>query len=179
MSLSLRTLLGGVFALVFAAAGYFVYQWQSGAADDFLDPVATGQRVLAAKLTGLDGQLQPLDQWRGKVMVVNFWATWCAPCREEIPGFIKFQEQYATRGVQFIGIAIDLQARVVPYIKEMGINYPVLIGGFENMDFARTLGNRLGVLPFTLVIDRSGKVTSTIVGVLKPEKLEYLLKPLL
>lgn len=128
---------------------------------------------------GLDDQPQTLEQWRGKVLVVNFWATWCAPCREEIPGFIKFQDQFGARGVQFVGLAIDQKERVGPYARDIGINYPVLVGGLDTMDFARQTGNSRGVLPFTLVIDRSGKVVTTEIGVLRPEKLESLLKPLL
>jgi thiol-disulfide isomerase/thioredoxin len=176
----LQTLLIGALAVLFAGAGLLLYQWRFGATGEHLpDPEAAGQMVLAASLMGLDDKPQALEQWRGKVLVVNFWATWCAPCREEIPGFIKFQEQYGARGVQFVGIAIDQKERVVPYAKEIGINYPVLVGGLESVDFARQVGNRRGVLPFTLVIDRSGKVVTTEIGVLRQEKLEGLLKPLL
>jgi thiol-disulfide isomerase/thioredoxin len=170
-------LLIGALAVFFAGAGFLFYQWRAGARPP--DPVETGQVVLAAKFMGLDDQPQALDQWRGKVLVVNFWATWCAPCREEIPGFIKFQDQYGARGVQFIGLAIDQKERVGPYARDIGINYPVLVGGLESMDFARQVGNVRGVLPFTLVLDRSGKVVTTEIGVLRPEKLEILLKPLL
>ncbi len=180
MTRPLQALLIGALAVLFAGAGLLFYQWRAGALDDRPpDPEAAGQMVLAAKLMGLDDQPQALEQWRGKVLVVNFWATWCAPCREEIPEFIKFQDRYGTRGVQFVGIAVDLKERAGPYAREIGINYPVLVGGLESMDFARQVGNRLGVLPFTLVIDRSGKVATTEVGILKPEKLENLLKPLL
>ena len=177
MTRPLQALLIGVLAVLFAGAGFRFYQWQAGARPP--DPVATGQMVLAAKFLALDGKPQALGQWRGKVLVVNFWATWCAPCREEIPTFIKFQDQYGARGVQFVGLAIDQQERVGPYARDIGINYPVLVGGLESMDFARQAGNSRSVLPFTLVIDRSGKVVTTEIGVLKPEKLESLLKPLL
>ena len=166
-------------ALVFAIAGLVVYQWHNGAFDSGPDPVAAGQRILAARLSGLDGAARSLEQWRGKVLVVNFWATWCAPCREEIPEFVKFQSAHGPRGVQFVGIAVDTSERVAIYAKEMGINYPLLIGGLEAMELAREVGDRAGVLPYSLVIDRSGRVVSTTVGILKPEKLEKMLLPLL
>ena len=174
-----QRLLIGALAVVCAAAGFVFYQWQAVDNDSQTNLVATGQMLMAAQLTGLDGKAQPLEQWRGKVLVVNFWATWCAPCREEIPGFVKFQEQYGAQGVQFVGIAIDTPERVAPYIKEIGINYPVLVGGIETMDFARQIGNRAGVLPFTVVLDRTGKVVTTLVGIVRPEKLVRLLGPLL
>src|SRR3954469_22630727 len=128
---------------------------------------------------GIDDRLQPFEQWRGKVLVVNFWATWCAPCREEIPELIKFQDRFRADGVQFVGVAIDQKERVVPYAKDMGINYPLVVGGMETMEFARQLGDRATVLPFTLVIDRAGKVQVSQIGILKPEKLEAVIRPLL
>jgi len=173
-----RALLIGSLAVLFAGASLLFYQWRTDG-DRLPDPEAVGNRVFAATLKGLDDRPETLEQWRGKVLVVNFWATWCAPCREEIPGFIKFQAQYGARGVQFVGIAIDQKEPVGVYAKDIGINYPVLVGGLEGMDFARQVGNRRGVLPFTLVLDRGGRVVATETGLLKPEKLESLLKPLL
>lgn len=177
MSRPLQALLAGACAVLFAGAGFLFYQWRAG--EQAPDPVAAGQTILAASLMGIDDKLQPFAQWRGKVLVVNFWATWCAPCREEIPGFIRFQERYRADGVQFVGVAIDQKERVAPYAKDIGINYPVLVGGLETMEFARQLGNRRSVLPFTLVVDRAGRVAATQVGMLRSEKLESLLKPLL
>jgi thiol-disulfide isomerase/thioredoxin len=177
MSRPWQALLAGVFAVAFAAAGVLYYQWRSvGAPPDAVD---AGRMVLAAKLMDIDDHVQPFEQWRGKVLVVNFWATWCGPCREEIPGFIAFQERYRANGIQFVGVAIDQKERVIPYAKEMGINYPLVVGGMETLEFARQLGNRSSVLPFTLVLDRAGKVNTTLTGMIRPEKLEFILRPLL
>jgi thiol-disulfide isomerase/thioredoxin len=173
-----RALLFGGVAMVCGLAGlvFYFYQWR---VDQPADPVAAGQMLLDAKLLGVNGQVQPFEQWRGKVLVVNFWATWCEPCREEIPGFIEFQERHRARGVQLVGIAIDQKERVVPYAAQMGINYPLVVGGMETMEFARQLGNRMTVLPYTLVVDRAGKVRASQIGILRPEKLELLVRPLL
>jgi thiol-disulfide isomerase/thioredoxin len=172
-----QVLLAGGISLAFAGAGVLFYQWRSAEAPP--DPVETGKRVLAASLMGIDDRLQPFEQWRGKVLVVKFWATWCAPCREEIPEFIKFQERFRVDGVQFVGVAIDQKERVAPYARDMGINYPLVVGGMETMEFARQLGDRATVLPFTLVLDRKGTVIATKIGILKPERLEMLVRPLL
>lgn len=174
-----RNLAMAAVAVVFAAAGLLFYQWQHGGFATGPDPVASGQRLLSARLNGLDGNPQSIEQWRGKVLIVNFWATWCAPCREEIPEFVKTQAKFSANGVQFVGIAVDTAERVAIYSKEMGINYPLLVGGIETMDLARDVGDRAGVLPFSLIIDRTGRVVTTVIGVLKPEKLEKELQPLI
>ena len=111
--------------------------------------------------------------------MVNFWATWCAPCREEIPGFVRLQERHGGRGLQFVGIAIDQPDKVADFAREFSINYPLLIGGVESLDLLREAGNRQAVLPYTVVIDRQGKVASRQPGGLKEARLEELVKPLL
>ncbi len=171
-------LVGGV-ALVCGMAGLMVYFYQLRSTEGAPDPIAAGRMVLGAKLLGVDGKVQPFEQWRGKILVVNFWATWCAPCREEIPGFIKFQERYGPDGVQFVGVAIDQKERVAPYAKDMGINYPLVVGGMETMEFARQLGNSATVLPYTLILDRAGRVVASQIGIIRPEKLLTIIRPLL
>ena len=113
-------------------------------------------RLAKASFTDLAGQTQPLDQWRGKVLVVNFWATWCPPCLKEIPEFIRMQARYREQGLQFVGVAIDQPEKVAPFAEKMGFNYPVLIGALDAVELLRTLGNQHGGLPFTVVFDRSG-----------------------
>jgi thiol-disulfide isomerase/thioredoxin len=172
-----QALLVGAVAIVFASVGFLFHQWRAANAPP--DPVAVGRLVLAAELMGVDDKPQRFDQWRGKVLVVNFWATWCAPCREEIPGFIQLQERYRATGVQFVGVAIDQKQRVIPYAKDMGMNYPLVIGGMETMEWTRELGDRATVLPFTLVLDRYGTVKLSKVGALTPQELESTIKLLL
>jgi len=140
---------------------------------------AVVKQVYATRLADLKGGAQTLGQWQGQVLVVNFWATWCAPCREEIPGFVRMQERYGPRGLQFVGIAIDQPDEVAKFSREFHINYPLLMGGLETMELMRQAGNRAGVLPYTLVIARDGKLVSREPGGLKESRLERIIQPLL
>ena len=118
-------------------------------------------------LPDADGKEQRIDQWRGKVIVVNFWATWCAPCREEMPEFVQAQNTYGPKGLQFVGIADNQADKVRQFATEIGLNYPSLIGGFGAMELSKTLGNTIMALPFSVVVDRQGKIAHTQLGVLK------------
>jgi thiol-disulfide isomerase/thioredoxin len=138
-----------------------------------------GSAVLAMVLPDVDGREQPLSQWRGKVLVVNFWATWCAPCRDEMPQFIEVQSRDASKGLQFVGIAVDQAANVRGFAKEIGLNYPTLIGGLGAIELSRALGNELSALPFTIVLDRAGNISHTQLGPLKRAQLDEILHPLL
>ncbi len=135
--------------------------------------------VFAASFPDLEGKAQPLKQWRGKVMVLNFWAPWCPPCREEIPDFIQVQEQYRAKGVVFVGVAIDEAQNVQSFADETGINYPILLGGTEGVELSAKVGNRLGGLPYTVIIDREGNIVTTQVGGLSRADLEGVLRKLL
>ena len=137
------------------------------------------EALLSASLPDLDDKSQALSQWRGKVMVVNFWASWCEPCRKEIPEFIELQEKFRNNGLVFIGVAVDRKERAAAFSKAIGINYPVLVGDMKAMTLAEAAGNRQGALPFTVVIDRNGKITGTKLGSLSRSKLESMVKPLL
>ncbi|MFO1304214.1 MAG: TlpA disulfide reductase family protein [Burkholderiales bacterium] len=176
MRASLRWMLLAVAAAAALAAGaWFGTQRQ---ASEPASPQA------AAALAGLSlpdasGKEQRLDQWRGKVMVVNFWATWCAPCREEMPEFIKAQSEFGGKGLQFVGIAVDQADKVEQFAKEIGLNYPTLIGGFGAMELSKSLGNTVMALPFTVVVDRKGAVVHTQLGELKPAKLRSIVAQLL
>ena len=96
-------------------------------------PAADAAALLAVALPDAEGQEQRLDQWRGKVLIVNFWATWCAPCREEMREFIRLQRADGAKGLQFVGIAVDQVDNVRQFAKEIELNYPALIGGLGAM----------------------------------------------
>ena len=137
-------------------------------------PAATPPALLDTPLESLAGEKQSLGAWKGKVLVVNFWATWCAPCRKEIPEFIRMQQRLGDKGLQFVGIAIDEKDKVAAYAKEIGINYPILVGELDAVEMSRALGNELGALPFTVVIDRQGTVVHTSLGATTEAKLDSL-----
>jgi thiol-disulfide isomerase/thioredoxin len=171
-----------VIALASAAGGAGYFMWLRGAdtgADRPLGPKAVAERVYAASLADLKGAPQAIGQWRGQVLVINFWATWCAPCREEIPGFVNLQERYGARGLTFVGIAFDQPDKVTEFAREFRINYPLLVGALDTMELLREAGNRAGVLPYTLVIDRAGNLVSRQPGGLKEARLEGIVVPLL
>ncbi|MGH8799251.1 MAG: TlpA family protein disulfide reductase [Casimicrobiaceae bacterium] len=128
---------------------------------------AAADALLALSLPDAAGHPQPIAQWRGKVLVINFWATWCAPCREEMPDFIRAQNDFGPKGLQVVGIAVDSADKVQQFAKELGLNYPALIGGYPAMDLSKSLGNSLVALPYTLVLDRQGRVAYTHLGPVK------------
>jgi peroxiredoxin len=135
--------------------------------------------LFSLSLPDTSGRQQSLSQWRGKVVVVNFWATWCAPCREEMPEFVRAQREFGPRGLQLVGIAVDEPEKVVQFANELGLNYPALIGGYGAIELSKTLGNQLGALPFTIVIDRTGAVARTQLGPFKSDKLRATISNLL
>lgn len=113
-------------------------------------------RLLALTLPDLSGRPQSLAQWKGKVLVVNFWATWCPPCKEEMPEFSRINTKYALNGVQFVGISIDSAEKVAEFRKEMDISYPLLISNLETLELSSDLGNRAKALPFTVILRPDG-----------------------
>lgn len=144
-------------------------------------PAATqaSDAIFAARLPDLAGIRQPIAQWRGKVLVVNFWAPWCPPCRNEIPGFMALQKEYGAQGLQFVGIALDDKAKVQKYVDEVGINYPILISDLEAVALSHATGNKSDGIPYTVVIDRNGKIVASELAELGKEKLRNIVVPLL
>lgn len=138
-----------------------------------------GIDLMQHPLPDLSGQMRRLADWRGKVVVANFWATWCGPCRDEIPEFIQLQQQYRGRGVQFVGIAVDNRQAVAEFARRHGINYPVLQAEEAGLAMMPLAGNRLGGLPFTFIINREGKIVATAPGRIAKARLESALQPVL
>ncbi len=118
-------------------------------------------------------------EWDGKVVILNFWATWCPPCVKETPTFVELQEQYAAAGVQFVGIAIDKKDAVLDFMNTYGVNYPMLIGEDDAINISRDYGNRYGALPYTVVINRQGQIHKIQRGEMTREMAEKNIKQLL
>ena len=127
----------------------------------------------------VEGNLRASEEWSDKILVINFWATWCPPCREEMPLFVDSQTKYGAKGVQFIGIAIDDRDIVRDFADVYGINFPILIGSTEAIELANQLGNRFNSLPFTAIFDRLKQTTYTQGGQISRERLEQELEKLL
>jgi thiol-disulfide isomerase/thioredoxin len=134
--------------------------------------------LLAASFTDLAGNTRRIDEWKGRVLVCNFWATWCPPCREEIPLLVAVREKFAPHGVEILGIAIDTVEKVTNFARELRISYPVLLAGGDSLDLMRELGNTSGALPYTVVLDRSGALAHRHLGLVRQEDLEAALEQL-
>ena len=173
MKISKQTLITVIAGAIIIAGAFYVFLPNKKPA------ISANEAIATASFYDLQEKVQPLAQWKGKVLVVNFWATWCPPCLAEIPEFIHLQKQYEKQGVQIIGIAIDQKSKVQAYAKDVGMNYPVLLGDLAGIELARRTGNPQGGLPYTLIVDRSGNVVATQLGTLSKEKLEGIIKPLL
>ena len=131
--------------------------------------------LFAATLTDHSGKPVALESLRGKPVLVNFWARWCPPCRKEFPDLVASQVQYKGRGLVVLGIAIEDAAgaeKVRDFAKAYGMDYTILLGGDQGLSLLRVLGNETAALPYTLVLDRSGKVVATKLGVMKKPEME-------
>jgi len=127
-------------------------------------------------LAGLDGQSHALSEWDGHPLLVNFWATWCAPCRREIPLLNTLAREHAKDGLKIVGIAIDFAADVKTFVQRVPIEYPLLTGEEEGLEAARAFGVDSLALPFTVFIDRKGRILTLHLGELHPEQADALLK---
>jgi cytochrome c biogenesis protein CcmG/thiol:disulfide interchange protein DsbE len=144
-----------------------------------LTAVAAGQSSNSPTLMLKDvqGRRLRLSDYKGKVVLLNFWATWCPPCRAEMPDLIKMQREYQSKGLQVIGITYPPETlrEVRQFIRKLKVNYPIALGTKE----MKALFDQTDTLPVTIVIDRQGNVHERIEGILLPEEFEQKVKPLL
>jgi len=172
-----EALILGVAGLAAASAGFLVgptllRQVGGGAG-------GTGKGALpTARLMDLAGRTRELSEWRDRVLICNFWATWCAPCREEIPLLVATRSKYAFAGVEVVGIAVDNPAKVRDFAASFNISYPILLAEADGLDLMRQLGNSAGGLPYTVVTNRQGSVVHRKLGAFKAADLDAILGPL-
>lgn len=130
-------------------------------------------------LPDLSGQNRSIDEWRDTIRVINFWATWCPSCREEMPDLVSLQQQLAAQGVQMIGIALEDKEPVEEYVDLINLNYPILIAGDQGMALAGQLGNRSEAIPFTVVVDRQGMIRYRHLGKVSKQELRETIETIL
>jgi cytochrome c biogenesis protein CcmG/thiol:disulfide interchange protein DsbE len=145
--------------------------------------VRGGSGAPAFVLKDSDGKSVSLADYKGKVVILDFWATWCPPCRREIPHFVELQKEYGSKGLQVIGVAVDQDGwdKVKPFMQSNGINYPVLMYTESVYDAYQQLlpEAERGGIPFTFVIDKNGQVKAKYVGYREKAVFEAAIKPLL
>lgn len=172
MGLSRRVLVAAGLATS-AGAGILLALRQRGI------PAGTGPADLGdlpeIVLNDLAGQPRSLHEWRGRILLVNFWATWCAPCRREMPLLQALQDGRSPERLQVIGIAIDRQDPVQRFIAETGVSYPILIGQQDAMAAAELFGSAFGALPFSVLVAPGGAILALHTGELGLADLEYMI----
>jgi thiol-disulfide isomerase/thioredoxin len=179
----MRQLIITLVAITALLAGFYL------SARHFSEPVATPQPLSNGVLLGSyrpDFQLAsnsgeflgPAD-FSGKTILLNFWATWCAPCRQEMPMLMDLQRSHKSAGLQVIGIALDDAQIVRNFIKTFGISYPILVGSEDVFTTSAAYGNGEGVLPYSVLIDKTGVVRWQYAGIIKHEEISSLLSELL
>lgn len=159
-------------AILATAAGFFAYR---ATLPDRSVAEAVAE-LMRLRLPDVSGKDQSLAQWRDKVLIVNFWATWCEPCREEVPVLLRVQAKHASNGVQIVGISVDSVDKVRQFAIEYQIGYPLVVGTMEVIDLTRRLGNKAAGLPYTVVLDRSGRVVKTHLGGISEVELESAIR---
>jgi peroxiredoxin len=168
-----------VFALV--AIGFGGYLLQANLAEKSNPAIesanatlTTGDNKLQFELTDVSGKLRQSSEWDGKARLINFWATWCAPCRREIPLLKTTQDKFAASNLQIIGIAVDFPDEVAAYAEEAEFNYPILVGQEDAMAVAESSGIEFIGLPFTMVVSPAGDLIKTHVGEIVEDHIDKI-----
>jgi thiol-disulfide isomerase/thioredoxin len=155
-------------AVLFAGAGaWFGWHRMAPAAPQ----TAAVANLFGMTLADLKEQAQPMAQWKGQTLLVNFWATWCAPCVEEMPELSALHTELAGKSVQVIGIGIDSPSSLREFALKLPVSYPLYVGGMGGSELTRQFGNQAGGLPFSVLISRDGQVRKTYLGRLNMQEV--------
>lgn len=173
-----------IFAIAFMGLGVWLHQssaptiTNSSQTANHINTVI-GQPAPSFSLKDTNDQLRTLSEWQGKILVINFWATWCSSCRHEIPMFIQLQDKLSKQGLQFVGVTIQTAKEVIKYTQsqEITINYPLLVE--QHFDLYKDYGNYAKVLPFTVVVAADGSIRYTKHGMILEAELLAQVQPLL
>jgi len=177
-----RTLLVFGTALVALMAGALLFVAQrasdmqpeaASAAPEEAPPMREGVYP-AFSLPDETGEIRDFAEWSGKHRIVNFWATWCAPCRREIPLLKDFQDQHGNAGIQVIGVAVDEPDEVAVYAEAARFNYPIMVGQEDAMAIAETSGIEMIGLPFTMIVAADGELLNAHLGEIHQEELDQI-----
>jgi len=157
---------------------YFFLNPQTQIVSTAPTPTSSTQALFTANFPDEHGKPQALNQYKGKVIVLNFWASWCEPCREEMPELSDLHTAYKDKNVVVLGMAIEDVAGVNDFLKETKVSYPLFAADAQGMDIATSLGNNKGVLPYTVIIKADGSIAKTYFGRITKPLLEQTLKTL-
>lgn len=165
-------------AIVFVASAHAGSP--AGAAPSPEAPLAvTADALWASSFKDLSGGVRTFESLKGKLTIVYFWATWCAPCAKEAPHLRDLHVKYKDRGFEVLGIAVDNADKVKAFVEKYELTFPIVYGGREAIQLSRDLGNSLGGIPFLVIVGRDGKIIERITGETKDGRLEGVLDPLL
>jgi thiol-disulfide isomerase/thioredoxin len=166
---SRRSYLMGAVGTLAAGAGLGLawYQLRGGTSV----PEEAEQAFWALSLQGPAGQAQAMSSFKGQPLLLNFWATWCPPCIEELPLLSKFFQENKAKGWQVLGIAVDQPSSVRRFLDQTPVSFPVVMGGTAGISLSQSLGNRQGGLPFSVLFNAQGKVVRHTIGKLSPSDL--------
>jgi thiol-disulfide isomerase/thioredoxin len=159
-----------------ALGGAFAWLGRSTPPEPGLEGAAIGDVRPGFRHGGLDGEWIDVDDFSGRPLLVNFWATWCAPCRREMPVLQEASERHGD-GLAVIGLAIDDLVAVQDFVSELGIDYPIAVGNADVMATQRAWGNSAGALPYTVLVDRYGVIRWQHLGEVSADHLHDALEP--
>ncbi len=169
-----KVALGALVLMVAAGIGGWYYS-RISEENRYRVPTPTDVVDVAFSMADMDGTMRSSTEWAGKARLINFWATWCAPCRREIPLLKKTQEEHGANNVQIIGIAVDFPDEVNTYAEEAQFNYPILVGQEEAVAIAEKSGIEFIGLPFTMIVAPSGELIKAHVGEIFEPQIEQIL----